>query len=139
MKMVIFLFGLLVSFTLFFDKNLFKRAIEEDKSVLIYFSGSDWCHSCVKLKNNVIKTDVFADSVLNQVVFYEADFPRRKKISKEDIAFNENLAGKFNPQGVFPLMVLINSENEKIISRIGYNPHFSTEDYIKIFQKHLSK
>jgi len=57
-------------------------AIEQDKPVLMFFTGSDWCGWCIRLQNQVLKTDAFKTWASENVVLVELDFPRRKKIEK---------------------------------------------------------
>ena len=41
-----------------FNQSL-EKAKKEDKKVLLYFSGSDWCAPCVKFKKQFVYTDEF--------------------------------------------------------------------------------
>lgn len=98
---------------LFFPKDgsvLQQRAIGEKKNIAVYFCGSDWCSSCHKFKNTVLAQPTI-DSLLKQgYVFYEADFPQRKKQADSTKTLNDFLAEKLNPNGVFPALV-ISDEN----------------------------
>lgn len=94
-----------------------KNASEKNSMILLNFSGSDWCIPCIKFKNNIIETDEFRQLLKDSVIEYiNADFPRNKKnqpapeIKKE----NSELADRFNPNGIFPFTVLLDS-NGKIL------------------------
>lgn len=68
-----------------------------------------------------------------------ADFPRQKKnaLAPEQVAKNEKLAEKYNPNGVFPLVVIIKSD-ETIVGQSGYLD-ISPEDYILKLQEIINK
>jgi thiol-disulfide isomerase/thioredoxin len=36
-----------------------KIAIDQDKNIIIVFSGSDWCAPCIKLDKNIWQSDAF--------------------------------------------------------------------------------
>lgn len=55
------------------------QSVENDKKVLIFFTGSDWCGWCIKLQNEVFKKEAFK-AWAKDYVLVELDFPRRKKI-----------------------------------------------------------
>ena len=108
-------------------------AKENHKLVLLYFSGSDWCGPCIKLKQEVLETaefQLFSKKHLNLV---RADFPRMKKnqLSKEQTQYNEKLAEKYNPKGKFPLTVLINPEGKVLQEWDGYPKNMNT-DFLKL-------
>jgi thioredoxin-related protein len=108
-------------------------AKQNQKMVLLYFSGSDWCGPCIKLKKEVLETadfQTFSNEHLNLV---RADFPRMKKnqLSKEQTAYNEKLAEKYNPKGKFPLTVLINSDGKVITEWDGYPKDLNTQSLKK--------
>jgi peroxiredoxin len=62
-----------------------------------------------------------------------ADFPRMKKnqLSKEQTAYNEKLAEKYNPKGKFPLTVLINPDGKVITEWDGYPKDLNTQSLKK--------
>ncbi len=91
------------------------------RPLLIRFSGSDWCRSCIKLDKEVFSSSDFEGYAAAHLVLLELDFPRMSKnrLSKAQKKHNENLAAKYNPEGAFPLIVLLDS-TERIIARTGY-------------------
>lgn len=94
------------------------QAKQEHKKLLFFFSGSDWCSPCVKFKKTFIDNDDFKSFSDANLIVFNADFPRQKKnaLSKEQIAENEKLAEKYNPNGIFPMIILFN-ENGEIIQK----------------------
>ncbi|MCF6132939.1 thioredoxin family protein [Flavobacterium wongokense] len=107
------------------------KAKEEHKKVLFYFSGSDWCSPCVRFKKNYIDNPTFKDFSEKNLLLFNADFPRQKKnaLPAEQTLENERLAEKYNPKGLFPLIILFN-ENGNIIKKWEELPSESVEEFI---------
>ena len=107
------------------------KAKEEHKKVLFFFSGSDWCSPCVRFKKNYIDNPSFKEFASTNLILYNADFPKLKKnaLSKEQTAENEKLAEKFNPKGIFPLIILLN-ENGTIQKKWEELPSESIDEFI---------
>jgi len=99
-----------------------KTAAEEHKLILLNFSGSDWCIPCIRLHKELFEDDSFKDFAKENLILVDADFPRLKKnqLSKEQQKKNEALAEKYNPQGSFPLTLLVNARGEVLQSWDGY-------------------
>jgi len=65
-------------------------AKKENKPMLVYFTGSDWCKPCVKLKKDFFNTPKFAEAAEDYIIVM-LDIPYRddiitldqKKINKE--------------------------------------------------------
>ena len=112
-------------------------ASEENKKILMVFAGSDWCAPCIKLKKNILTTDEFQEFEKNNLVVLYLDFPQRKKnrLSKEMMQHNEALADQYNRSGVFPNILLMDSEGE-ILKNLKYEGQSPTE-FIKEVQASL--
>lgn len=103
----------------------------ENKSILIKFSGSDWCIPCIKLQKKIIEDPKFQEYLSNNLLFVDADFPRKKnKISLETKNRNKELAEHYNPNGIFPLMVLVNKEGKILKKWEGFDD-YTALDLIK--------
>lgn len=98
-----------------------QRAQDEQKKVLIYFSGSDWCRPCIQLKSEILESEVFQEYAQEELVMVLADFPKRKKnrLSAEQNLHNEKLAEQYNLQGYFPLLVILDAEGN-IKGQMGF-------------------
>ena len=105
-------------------------AANEDKVILLSFQGSDWCGNCMKLEKSLFESAEFKGYAEKELVLLKADFPMKKanKLSKELTAHNDDLASKFNKKGSFPLVIILNSQGEKIGEMT--HPLPSTEDYL---------
>ena len=108
------------------------QATIENKNIVLVFSGSDWCAPCIKLDKNVWQSDAFKRESAKKWVLFKADFPKKKanQLSEEVIITNKELAEKYNKEGNFPLVVLLD-KNGKVIGKTGF-ANVSPEDYIAI-------
>ncbi|MEP3839108.1 MAG: thioredoxin family protein [Algibacter sp.] len=73
-------------------------AIKENKKVMLFFTGSDWCGWCIKLQNEVFKTPDF-EKWSNDVVLVELDFPRRTAQAEAIRMQNRQLQSIFKVRG----------------------------------------
>jgi len=105
------------------------------KYVMLYFCASDWCKPCIQLNENILETETFSEYARGNFVPVKLDFPkmRKNKQSKKLTSYNENLAEKYNPNGVFPLLVFLDN-NEKMIGFTGFTD-VSPYAYVSIIEK----
>ena len=103
------------------------EATTQKKYILLNFSGSDWCGPCIKLKKEILDSEEFLKYADEKLVLVRADFPRLKKnrLSPEQTKQNETLAEKYNPEGKFPLTVLIDASGKTVKSWEGYGSSMS--------------
>ena len=114
-------------------------ANKEKKVLMLYFAGSDWCKPCIIWKEEVFDTESFQKFANNHLVPVKLDFPRLKKnrLPEEQIKQNEALAKTFNNEGVFPLIVFVDSSGtvlEKSTYRTG-----GPDEFIKYTETILAK
>ena len=55
------------------------KSKEQNKLILLKFSGSDWCINCQQLEQTFFKSEIFKQFAPNNLILLEADFPMRKK------------------------------------------------------------
>jgi len=122
----LFLVGLTASAQILCVKNLNDAkigAVKGNKNIMIVFSGSDWCVPCMRLEKEILSQPGFKDTEKSKIVLIKADFPTRSKnkklISKTQQKYNAKLFEKYNPKGIFPLVVLLN-KNGKQLAVTGY-------------------
>jgi thioredoxin-related protein len=118
-----------------------QEAKQNSKMILLNFSGSDWCAPCIKMKKDIFEQSTFQTYAKQSLVLVRADFPRSKKnqLDSDQKVRNEKLAEKYNPQGKFPLTLLLNSEGKVIYMWDGL-PAATVDDFIKqIDQKAYGK
>ena len=107
-------------------------ASEKNQKIILVFQGSDWCAPCIKLDMGIWSTEEFKSYANDNYVMLKADFPRKKKnqLSKEQQEKNNMLAEKYNQQGYFPLVVVLD-KNGKVLGTSGYKS-ITPKEYIDI-------
>ena len=110
-------------------------AHKENKTILMVFSGSDWCAPCKKLKKEVLTKELFSDYSKEHLVLLYLDFPskRKNRLSKEQTMHNENLAALYNQSGRFPMIVLLDY-NGKVVKEIKYEGQ-GVEEFVETISK----
>lgn len=101
-------------------EDALKIAKEEDKPVLLQFSGSDWCKWCIKLNDEVLFTKDFANWAKDNIVLVNLDFPRTIPQTDEVKVYNNNLKNKYRIKG-FPTVLLLDN-NANVVLQTGYQP-----------------
>lgn len=107
-------------------------AKEQNKDIVLIFSGSDWCAPCIRLDKNIWQSEAFKKESTDKWILVKANFPRKKanQLSEEQEAHNRNLAEKYNVEGSFPLVVLLDKEG-KVLGKMGFK-NVAPEEYIKM-------
>lgn len=123
-------------------QDSFKDAMElakaEDKPVILVFSGSDWCAPCIRLKKHVLDSEEFMSFARENYVLYNADFPKKKQnqLPPKVAIANKVLIEKFNPKGYFPLVVVLDKD-ENVLGKTGFVARTSPEKYLKKLNKFI--
>lgn len=97
------------------------KAADENKKVIMVFQGSDWCGPCIRLDREIWSNEDFKTYAKDHFVMLKVDFPRSKKnaLSKEQKKHNSQLADKYNSEGHFPLIIVLD-EKGTILGKTGY-------------------
>ena len=105
-----------------FDKAKL-TARENNRMILLNFSGSDWCAPCIKMKKEIFETAQFQEFADANLVLVRADFPRTKKnqLDAKQKEHNEILAEQYNSKGQFPLTLLLDSDGNVLREWNGYS------------------
>ena len=117
-------------------KEALKKSKKENKPVLMYFTGSDWCGPCKILDKDLFHTEKFKALADKDLVLLEVDIPRRTDIISAD-KMNENLylQSKYKVRA-FPTLMMVNHRGKKIAEKKGY---VMTEYYYPFFQSVIGK
>ena len=94
------------------------EAEREDRVVFAYFAGSDWCGWCMRLKAEVLDTQLFDDFSQRYLVPLLIDFPRELPQSEERQLANSALAEQYRVTG-FPTVLILDPQGHEI-HRTGY-------------------
>jgi thioredoxin-related protein len=107
-----------------------KEAASTQKHIILVFSGSDWCAPCIKLDRTIFQSEEFKRDAKNWVLV-KADFPKKKanQLSPELTKSNRDLAEKYNLDGNFPLVVILDAQGN-VIAKTGFD-NVAPEYYIQ--------
>lgn len=114
-----------------------KQAKEENKPILINFTGTDWCGWCIKIEKEIFSKEEFKAYAKENLILMEVDFPEKKKQSDEVKAQNKVLDKEFKIEG-YPTIFLIDSEGKKLSEDIGYREG-GAQAYVDHLKELLSK
>lgn len=102
-----------------FSKAL-KIAKKQNKKILIFFTGSDWCSSCKALEEDVLHTKKF-EQLAQNTILYKADFPRATDlVSKKQQKENSKLKNKYYINS-YPVIIIINKHGHIIAQKKSYS------------------
>ena len=110
-----------------------KEAAEQEKNLMIEFTGSDWCPPCMQLRANVFSKPDFQKEAQKNFVLLELDYPRSKEQSAEVKAANQKLAEQYGVTG-FPTVVFADASGKPFGGFVGGRPR---EDVMKAMQDAL--
>ncbi len=105
-----------------------EQARAQNKTLLINFTGSDWCPPCIMLEKEVFKQPEFVAYAAKNLVLVEVDFPRIKMQSREAKAANQKLANQFGIEG-FPTVVLLDAGGQPL-GALGYHDDTTAQSFI---------
>ncbi len=112
-----------------------KVSKKENKNVLVYFTGSDWCPPCKMLKRDLFDTNEFSELSSNYVLLY-IDIPRnRDLLSEEQWNHNQELFKKLNKKGVFPMLAIVNEKGKMLDEYSGYGMTGEIKYHIDFLKK----
>ena len=111
-----------------------QKSANTGNNILLVFSGSDWCVPCMKLEKEIWEKKTFQNYADTNLVLLRADFPRRSKnrLSEKQRKHNEKLAEKYNENGIFPMVILLDSTGN-VLGSTGYKG-ISPEKYIELLE-----
>jgi thiol:disulfide interchange protein len=115
------------------DKAL-EKAKTEKKSVLVEFTGSDWCPPCIAMRKNVFSKKEFVEGASKDFILVELDFPKGDPDLKKR---NEPLAKKYKIEG-YPTVILLDSDGKEF-SRFFASKYQETTDFLKHLKTQLER
>lgn len=112
------------------------KAEKENKNVLVYFTGSDWCAPCKMLKKDLFETTAFQE-ISNDYVMLYIDIPmNRDIISAEQLQHNKEVSAKLNRKGAVPLLIILNAKGKELDSYSGYSMNGEVRYHLELLQKY---
>lgn len=107
------------------DENFAQAKVDAEKDgklILLAFSGSDWCHWCIKMAEEIYSDRKFIDKAKQKFVLIMIDKPRDQSIlSKKALKQNPQLREKYSIRG-FPCTVIVRPSGEEVKRFGGYQP-----------------
>ena len=110
-------------------------AVQENKTILMSFSGSDWCVNCMKLEKILFESLEFQKFASDHLILLKLDFPSKKKnkLPETQQKHNDDLAEKYNKKGQFPTVILLDGESN-VLGKLEH-PLNSAQGYISSLKK----
>jgi thioredoxin-related protein len=97
------------------------QAAKEGKSILMEFTGSDWCPPCIQLEKNVLSQEAFKTGAPKNFILLKLDSPRDKsKQTPEEIEQYQVLSKQYAVQGV-PTIFLTDAKGKPYWQTVGYS------------------
>ena len=100
---------------------------KENKPLLLFFTGSDWCGWCIRLQKEVLKTPEFTKWANDNVILVELDYPRSVPQTPEIKQQNYEIQNVLGVQG-YPTVYFVKGEkkdekfNLQALGKTGYVP-----------------
>ena len=95
-----------------------KQGKEQHKTILMNFTGSDWCPWCIKLEHEIFETAEFKQYAAKSLILLKLDFPQSLAQSDELKKQNQRLQEQYKIEG-YPTVIVLNSEGKQI-GQLGY-------------------
>ena len=112
------------------------RAASEQRPMLAFFTGSDWCPPCQQVKREVFSAPAFTAWAQRRVVLLELDYPARLAQPDDLRAQNDALQRHFAIRG-FPSTLLISAQGAEL-GRFESVPSGGVDGYIAAVEKVLA-
>lgn len=106
-----------------------KLAQEQDKHILVNFTGSDWCTWCHRLRDEVFEQPEFIQFAGDELILVRLDFPKAVEQPAGEESYNMKLAQKYGVRG-FPSIFLLD-KNGRTVKKLGYEEGGSA-NYVSI-------
>lgn len=106
-----------------------EKARAEGKSLLVDFTGSDWCVWCIRLDEEVFATDAFREGIKDRLVLVKLDYPRDTSAQTEEQRRKlADWAQRYAISG-YPTILLLDGEGRPF-AKTGYQQG-GPEAYLK--------
>lgn len=97
-----------------------KQSEASGRPIMLVFTGSDWCHWCTKLSDDVFATHEFARWSTDNVIKVEVDFPNLYDLPESMASQNEVLKAKYADHVTsYPTVLFVNAGGD-VLGTTGY-------------------
>ncbi len=115
-------------------KAALSQAKQQNKLVLLNFTGSDWCPACLLLDKEVFPTASFKEFVSKSFIPVTIDLPQAKKLPAALSQQNDQLQQQFNVYE-FPTLLVVSADGKERGRVLGYDPRNGPDSVIKKLKK----
>ena len=109
------------------------RAKQENKPVLLDFTGSDWCPPCIAVHERVLSTPEFEAYAHKNLVTVYLDFPREKKVPAAVKAQNDKLLADYGVRA-FPTFIILDPNGKELERKVGFDTSTGVQGFIKLVE-----
>lgn len=97
-------------------------AADLGRPLLLFFTGSDWCHRCRLLKTEVFDTPFFDAWARRTAVLVELDFPQTLPQNARLRKQNGSLAKRFSAflKDGYPTVIVLDPTGARVLGELGY-------------------
>ena len=114
-----------------------KEAAQLNKKVLLFFSVPERCDVCNKLERNIFKSQEFIEFASENYVLVKIDFSyEAQELTKDQLEKNLLIVEKYNKDGFFPHVVVLNKE-AKVIKKMEVYTRETPEQYLSLLKSNL--
>lgn len=111
-----------------------KKAKDENKSVMVEFTGSDWCPPCKMMEKEVFSKEEFVTEASKQYILVKIDIPNSDPELK---AKNTKVMQQYKVQGV-PTVLLLDAEGGEF-SRFPASQFKTVETFLENLEHQLKR
>ena len=103
-----------------YDKAV-KKAKKQNKPILLFFTGSDWCGPCKMLVSDFFESKKFSKIADESLIVYEVDFPRNKDLITQKQRKKNYYLSRMYDVNSYPTIVIIDKNGNEIARKKSYN------------------
>ncbi|MEM7682907.1 MAG: thioredoxin family protein [Planctomycetota bacterium] len=115
-----------------------EQAKSEGKSLMLDFTGSDWCPPCIALSDNVLSTDAFQEWAADRLVLVTLDFPNNKPQTDAVKQQNQELSERYEVSG-YPTILLTGVDGRPYFMSVGYGGQDAAEYIADLEEAHAAR
>ncbi|SHI48209.1 thioredoxin family protein [Aquimarina spongiae] len=109
---------------------------KENKNIVLYFGGSDWCRPCMMLQEDFFDDYKFT-TYKKAFVFLYVDIPRnRNLLTAEQKEENYKLLEAYNKKKTFPLVSILNTKGKVLEELSGYSSLRDPKYHFELLEKY---
>lgn len=114
-----------------------KLAAMQNKKVLLFFSVSEHCDACDELERSIFKSPDFLAFANDNFVLVKLNFSNAEEdLSKEQLEKNLLIVEKYNKDGFFPHVVVLNKDGN-ISSKMDVYSRETPADYLALLRRKM--